>query len=348
MDKLLSPSPSCPLRWKYVYRDAPQPAGNLRMSITIRNYRDDDLEVIVDLINAADAVDQLNEGTGIAELREILYRPGLDPHRDALVALDERQRIVGFAHVELKSGPQQSRFYVHTTVHPHWREKGVERVLLQRFWDTAQERRQTLEGKPVQFRTYCAAHQQERIALFERFGLRPVRYSPHMVCHPLDNLAEPRFPPGLEVRPYVPGQDDQSALEAVNEAFADVMDYAPATLEEMRHWVASPSFREELSPVALDGEVVVGLCLCTVSEDRMRLMGRRDVYVDTLAVRPPYRRRGLGSALLLASLHEMEEAGMASATLDTDTNNPTEAIRLYEKIGFREAWRWVTYGKDVW
>jgi mycothiol synthase len=175
-----------------------------------------------------------------------------------------------------------------------------------------------------------------------------VRYSPHMVCFPLDNLAEPRFPPGLEVRPYVRGQDDQSALEAVNEAFADVMDFAPATLEEMRHWVASPSFREELSPVALDGEVVVGLCLCTVSEDRMRLMGRRDVYVDTLAVLPPYRRRGLGSALLLASLHAMKEAGMDSATLDTDTDNPAEAIQLYEKVGFREAWRWVTYGRDVW
>jgi mycothiol synthase len=317
------------------------------MSITIRYYHDADLEVIVNLINAADAVDLLNEGTGIAELREILHQPGFDPHRDALVALDERQRIVGFARLELKSGAQQSRFYVHTTVHPHWRDKGVERVLLQRFWHTVQERRQTLGSKPVQFRTYCAAHQQERIALFESFGLHPVRYSPHMVCHPLDNLAEPRFPHGLQVRPYVPGQDDQSALEAVNEAFSDVMDYAPATLEEMRQWVVSPSFREELSPVALDAEVVVGLCLCTVSEDRMRLMGRRDVYVDSLAVRPGYRRRGLGSALLLASLHAMKKAGMESATLDTDTNNPSEPIWLYEKVGFREAWRWVTYGKDI-
>ncbi|NIN64569.1 MAG: GNAT family N-acetyltransferase [Anaerolineae bacterium] len=317
------------------------------MTITIRYYRDDDLDVIVDLTNAADAVDLLDEGTGIAELREILHRPGFDPRRDALVALDERQRIVGFARLELKSGAQQTRLYVHTTVHPHWREKGVERLLLQRFRHTAQERRQILGSKPVQFRTYCAAHQQMRIALFESFGLRPVRYSPHMVCFSLDNLADPRFPPGLEVRLYVRGQDDQSALEAINEAFADVMDFAPATLEGLRHWMASSSFREELSPVALDGEVVVGLCLCTASDDGMRLMGRRDVYVDALAVRPPYRRRGLGSALLLSSLHAMKEAGMESASLDTDTDNLTEAIQLYEKVGFREAWRWVTYGKGI-
>ncbi|MGB3904557.1 MAG: GNAT family N-acetyltransferase [Anaerolineae bacterium] len=317
------------------------------MSITIRNCRDRDLEAIVELINAADAVDQLDEGTDVADLRSLLYAPDSDAHGDALVVLDEDQRIVGFARLELKNAPRQSRFYVHATVHPHWREKGVERLLLQRLWETAQERRRTLESKRVQFRTYCAAHQEDRITLFESFGLRPVRYSPHMVYHPLDNLPEPHVPPGIQVRPYVRGRDDRSALEALNEAFGDVMDYEPATLEELRHWMASSSFREELSPVALDGEVVVGLCLCTVSEGRIRLLGRRDAYVDTLAVRPAYRRRGLGSALLLASLHAMKEAGMESATLDTDTNNPTEAIQLYEKISFREAWRWVTYGRDI-
>ena len=317
------------------------------MSIEIRNYRDHDLEAIVELINATDAVDQLDEGTDVADLRSLLYAPDSDAHGDALVVLDEDQLIVGFARLELKNAPRESRFYVHATVHPHWREKGVERLLLQRLWETAQERRRTLESKRVQFRAYCAAHQEKRIALFETFGLRPVRYSPHMVHHPLGNLPEPLVPPGIEVRAYVRGEDDQSALETITEAFADVMDFAPATLEELRHWIASSSFREELSPVALDGQEVVGLCLCTASEGRMRLLGRRDGYVDTLCVRPAYRQRGLGSALLLTCLHVLKRAGMESATLDADFDNPTEAIRLYERIGFREAWRWVTYGREI-
>jgi mycothiol synthase len=317
------------------------------MSITIRNYRDDDLEDIVDLINAAGAVDRLHLGTTVEDLHGRFHSPRSDPRQDLLVAHDRNERILAYAWLELKRAPRQNRFYVHATVHPDWREQGVERLLLTQLWSAALERRHTLGSKPVEFRTYCAAHQEERIALLESFGLRPVRYSPHMVYHPLDNLREPQVPPGIQVRPYVGGQDDRSALEALNEAFGDVMDYEPATLEELRHWMASSSFREELSPVALDGEVVVGLCLCTVSEGRIRLLGRRDAYVDTLAVRPAYRRRGLGSALLLASLHPMKEAGMESATLDTDTNNPTEAIQLYEKISFREAWRWVTYGRDI-
>jgi mycothiol synthase len=317
------------------------------MSITIRNYRDGDLEDIVNLINGADAVDRLHLGTTVEDLRVRFHSPRSDPRQDVLVAHDRNERILAYAWLELKSAPRQNRFYVHTTVHPHWREKGVERLLLTQLWQEAQVRRHTLGSKPVQFRTYCAAHQQERIALFKTLGLRPVRYSPHMVCHPLDNLPEPHVPPGIQVRPYVRGRDDRSALEALNEAFGDVMDYEPATLEELRHWMASSSFREELSSVALDGEVVVGLCLCTVSEGRIRLLGRRDAYVDTLAVRPAYRRRGLGSALLLASLHSMKQGGVESATLDTDTDNPTEAIQLYEKISFREAWRWVTYGRDI-
>jgi len=51
--------------------------------------------------------------------------------------------------------------------------------------------------------------------------------------------------------------------------------------------------------------------------------------------------------LLLTSLQAFKRAGLESATLDTGTENPTEAIRLYEQAGFREAWRWVTYGKDI-
>jgi ribosomal protein S18 acetylase RimI-like enzyme len=149
------------------------------------------------------------------------------------------------------------------------------------------------------------------------------------------------------VRPYARGEDDDLALELVNAAFADVMDFAVATLEDFRHWIGSPSFRDHLSFVALDTREMVGLCLCTVGEGRANLIGRRDGTIDSFCVRREYRRRGLGSALLLTSLQAFKRAGLESATLDTDTENPTEAIRLYEQAGFREAWRWVTYGKEM-
>lgn len=168
-----------------------------------------------------------------------------------------------------------------------------------------------------------------------------------MIYQPLNNLAEPQFTPGIYVRPYVKGQDDESALNAFNEAFADKRWFVPETLEKWVHWFNSSAFREDLSTVALDGEEVVGLCVCTVDEECIERLGRKDGCVDTLFVRPAYRRRGLGTALLLAGLHALREAGMESATLDTDTDNPTQPMRLYERVGFRELWRWVTYGREM-
>ncbi len=317
------------------------------MTLTIRNYRDDDLEAIVELTNAADVVDQLGEGTSVTELRERFGRPDFDPYQDAFVAQDEGQRVVGCAHLESDIGTEQSFFYTIPTVHPDWRDQGIEKQMLERLWKRAQQRRHDLASKRVYFYAYCALHHTGTVALFESFGLQPIRYSPHMVCQPLEKLAQPQLTPGIEVRPYVPGQGDESVVETLNEAFADDWEFVPTTVERLTYWIASSTFRPELSRVALDGEQVVGLCLCTVSEDRFKRLGHRDAYVGTLAVRPPYRRRGLGSALLLASLHAIKEAGMESATLDTDTDNPTEAIRLYERVGFREVWRWITYGKEI-
>ena len=317
------------------------------MKLTIRKYRDGDLEAVVDLINAADAVDQLDETTDVLEFRQLLHRPDFDPYHDALVAVDDHQNTVGHARLDLKNAPRQGRFIAHTIVHPDWRDETIEELLLGQLWSRAQERRRALGSKPVQFRTYCAAHQETRAALFESLGLSPVRYDVHMVCHPLDNLADPTFPSGMRVRPYARGQDDEAALATINAAFADVMDFAAATLDDLRHWLEAPSFRDYLSYVAFAEEELAGLCLCTESEARPDLLGRREGTVDTLCVRREYRRRGLGSALLLTSLQAFRRAGLESAILGTDMDNPTEAIRLYESVGFRETLRWVTYGKEM-
>lgn len=74
---------------------------------------------------------------------------------------------------------------------------------------------------------------------------------------------------------------------------------------------------------------------------------RRNGYVDTLCVLPAYRRQRLGTALLLSGLHALKEAGVESATLDTDTDNPTQAMGLYDYVGFQEVWRWVDYGREM-
>jgi ribosomal protein S18 acetylase RimI-like enzyme len=56
-------------------------------------------------------------------------------------------------------------------------------------------------------------------------------------------------------------------------------------------------------------------------------------WVDGLCVRRPWRKRGLGLALLLHSYGMFHERGKLRVGLGVDAENITGALRLYEKAG---------------
>jgi ribosomal protein S18 acetylase RimI-like enzyme len=68
-------------------------------------------------------------------------------------------------------------------------------------------------------------------------------------------------------------------------------------------------------------------------------------FVNTLGVRAPWRRRGLGLALLHAAFGRFWEQGEHRVALGVDAENPTEAKRLYERAGMRAVWRADVYEK---
>ncbi|MEA2349454.1 MAG: hypothetical protein QOG86_395 [Thermoleophilaceae bacterium] len=62
------------------------------------------------------------------------------------------------------------------------------------------------------------------------------------------------------------------------------------------------------------------------------------LYVDALATDPAYRRRGVASALLVRAEEIARAGGSPAVALDTSERN-VEAMRLYERAGFRIAER---------
>jgi len=76
-----------------------------------------------------------------------------------------------------------------------------------------------------------------------------------------------------------------------------------------------------------DGRVAA-FCVCWVIFD--------ELHINTLAVDPAARRRGMASALLRHVLADAAAAGATKATLEVRASNAA-ALGLYERLGFRVA-----------
>lgn len=70
---------------------------------------------------------------------------------------------------------------------------------------------------------------------------------------------------------------------------------------------------------------ILAFCLCWLLEGELQ--------INTLAVDPPQRRRGLASALLAHVLGDAAGAGAVRATLDVRRSN-APALALYARFGF--------------
>jgi len=73
-------------------------------------------------------------------------------------------------------------------------------------------------------------------------------------------------------------------------------------------------------------------------------------HVDSVAVAPQHRRRGIGTALLSAVTHGLIEEGVEQIHLEVRKGN-TAAISFYERMGFRvssEIRRYYADGEDAW
>jgi ribosomal protein S18 acetylase RimI-like enzyme len=70
-------------------------------------------------------------------------------------------------------------------------------------------------------------------------------------------------------------------------------------------------------------------------------------WVGTLGVRRPWRKRGLGLALLRYSFNEFYRRGIRKVGLGVDAQNLTGALRLYEGAGMHVHQTFDQYEKEL-
>lgn len=79
--------------------------------------------------------------------------------------------------------------------------------------------------------------------------------------------------------------------------------------------------------VAMDGELVVGYIGSQTVLDESDIMN--------VAIRPEYRRNGIGHSLIMELISFLKEKGVCSLSLEVRKSNEP-AIRLYTKLGFTQ------------
>ena len=185
-----------------------------------------------------------------------------------------------------------------------------------------------------------------RLALLEAERFEHVRS--FLVMHrPIDAHVEvPSLPDGLVARDWEEGLDEP-ARAAHNDAFRDHWGSEPVGVERWRHLGAdAPGFLAGCSSIAVtpSGEVV-GYVLCSAPPGMQR--EHRTAWMGTVGVRRDRRGRGVGAALLTRSIAAMRAEGFERVGLDVDADNPTGAVRVYERLGFTESRRQLIYSKTL-
>jgi ribosomal protein S18 acetylase RimI-like enzyme len=175
----------------------------------------------------------------------------------------------------------------------------------------------------------------------ERRGFRTIRHALRMAIDLTEPTAEPAWPADLEVRSFRAG-DARRLYEAQQEAFQDVWEPVGATFEEWSHWLLeAPWFDPELWLLALDRDEIAGFAIC-----HARSGDPATGSIRLLGVRRPWRRRGLGRALLLHSFAELRRHGFRRGGLGVDAESITGAHELYESAGMHVEARFDVYEKN--
>jgi mycothiol synthase len=265
------------------------------------------------------------------EIRHLLTTPLFDVDADFRVALEAGQ-IIGWCDV-WDQNKAHERFFLGPRAHPD--APAVYEILLD--WGLA--RAQSVAANGAVCRAAGNAGDEAFAGEVTKRGFNVIRHFFRMEIDLARAPEEPAWPEGVDVRTMRPGEE-RAVYDAILDAFADHWDFVPTKFEDWEQFmVHSSSFDPSLWLIAEDGGEMAGFSLCRT--ERRPGVG----HVGVLGVRPPWRRRGLGSALLLHSFHELRARGMPKADLGVDAENTTGAVGLYERAGMNVARRTDAYEK---
>ena len=307
---------------------------------TVRPTHWSDLEAVTTLIRDVLTADgDAMSAVTPAELAREWKTEGFALETDAWVAVTPDGRMVGCE--EFNHRHAHAYFNGDGYVHPDFRGLGIGTALLRKVEERARIEMQLAEPDlRVYIRNGMSGADQSAREIHESEGYKPIRHHWMMEINLTEAPMVKPFPEGIELRPFEKEAQNYLVFQAENEAFQD---HWGNVLNLYNNWKLRKLGREEFDPslwhIAWDGDQIAGY-----AQTRYR---NEIGWVGNLGVRGPWRKRGLGEALLLYSFNEFYKRGMTRIGLGVDASNATGATHLYQKVGMQIVVEDVIYEKEL-
>ena len=244
--------------------------------------------------------------------------PGVDRDRDFAVVESPSGELCAFLSVEAE--PPFSEVFALGIVAPAFHGLGLGAAIVSENERRAR-RFEALADPPARVLIHAGALADEPkvSALLSSRGYREVRRFELRRVDFAGKPAPPRDMEGIIVRGFRP-EEARQLYEAHAEAFADHWGEGEETYEDFRHHhLNPPEYDPALWFLAWDGDELAGYVGAHEKSREDPFRG----YIALLGVRRPYRRRGLGEALLLRAFGpSMRAAGGEPTCTSTPIRSP--------------------------
>lgn len=314
----------------------------------LRPFTLDDASAVVEVFNAQSQHLYNRDDCDLDEMINEWTSPGFNPNEMARVVENSDGQVIGYIEVWDTSQPHVIK-YVWGTLHPQKWDEDIYKDML--AWAEYCARQRIALAPPgtrviINHGTSDKAHRQ--IAALQKSGHKLIRKFYRMMIEFDQPPQLPVMPDGLRIVPINLANELNDAIIALDKGFKDHWGYVERPLEEMierwqHHINNSKEFDPTLWYLAKDGDKIAGVCRCTGVNKEDPDLG----WVNQLCVLRPWRRKGLGMALLQTAFNEFSRRDKKRVGLGVDSDSLTNATRLYEKAGMHATETYHTYELEL-
>ena len=320
----------------------------LEGNLVVRPVVMEDLENAVNLFNVCSKLELGIETAKVEDLRQEWESPGFSLEASTRAVYTPDGEMVAYTEVwDNRDVPVRPAVW--GRVHPDYRGRGIGTMLM--AW--SEERAlQAIDRCPPEARVVMMSWLHESATdakeLVSAQGMEYTRSSYQMLIEMSEAPPAPIWPEGITITTFEQFNDVEALFRAHLDAFQDhrgfVEEPFDKAFERFKHFMLTGEhFNPSIWYLAMAGNEIAGYSICEPKawDDPDK------AFVDILGVRRPYRKQGLGLALLHYTFGEFWKKGVKKVGLGVDGTSITNAVALYERAGMHIFRRYDTFEKEL-